>query len=319
MKYKLFGSNTGLYASEVILGAANFGTRKGYGATPEESKKILSAYANAGGNFIDISDLYQFGEAEEIVGDFLKNQRNNCIICTKYTKSSEINPAKSNYGNHRKSMKQAVEASLKRLKTDYIDIYMPHFDDGVTPMEEIIRGLEDLVKEGKILYTGLTNFPAWKVASIASRTNLTALQIEYNLLQRTADREFHPMAEEFGLGTMIYSPLAGGQLTGKYRNGASGRLNLGSDSEYTEDDRTKKIIDELVVIAKEINATAGQIAFAWVLSKNVFPLIGARKLSHFEDSLQATTIPLTQEQIISLDNLSNVSLGYPHDLLATVQ
>ncbi len=243
MKYKLFGSNTGLYASEVILGAANFGTRKGYGATPQESKKILSAYTDAGGNFIDISDLYQFGEAEEIVGNFLKNQRNNFIICTKYTKSSEINPAKSNYGNHRKSMKQAVEASLKRLKTDYIDIYMPHFDDGVTPMEEIIRGLEDLVKEGKILYTGLTNFPAWKVASVASRTNLTALQIEYNLLQRTADREFFSMAEEFGLGTMIYSPLAGGLLTGKYRNGASGRLNLGSDSEYTEDDRTKKIID----------------------------------------------------------------------------
>ncbi|GLB49116.1 aldo/keto reductase [Neptunitalea lumnitzerae] len=319
MKYKLFGSNTGLYASEVILEAANFGTRKGYGATPKESKKILSAYADAGGNFIDISDLYQFGEAEEIVGDFLKNQRNNFIICIKYTKSSEINPAKSNYGNHRKSMKQAVEASLKRLKTNYIDIYMPHFDDGATPMEEIIRGLEDLVKEGKVLYTGLTNFPAWKVASIASLTNVTALQIEYNLLQRTADREFLPMAEEFGLGTMTYSPLAGGLLTGKYRNGASGRLNLGSDSEYTEDDRTKTIIDELVVIAKEINATAGQVAFAWVLSKNVFPLMGARKLSHFEDSFHTTTLQLTKEQITRLDNLSNISLGYPHDLLAGVQ
>ncbi|MFL9845721.1 aldo/keto reductase [Flavobacterium rhizosphaerae] len=319
MKYKLFGSNTGLYASEVILGAANFGTRKGYGASPEESKKILSAYADAGGNFIDISDLYQFGEAEEIVGNFLENQRNNFIICTKYTKSSEVNPAVSNYGNHRKSMKQAVEASLKRLKTDYIDIYMPHFDDGVTPMEEIIRGLEDLVKEGKILYTGLTNFPAWKVASMASRTNLTALQIEYNLLQRTADREFVTMAEEFGLGMMIYSPLAGGLLTGKYRSGASGRLSLGSNSEYIENERTKTIIDELVIIAKEANATAGQVAFAWVLSKGAFPLIGARKLSHFEDSLQATAIQLTEEQITSLDNVSSVSLGYPYDLLATVR
>lgn len=167
-------------------------------------------------------------------------------------------------------MKQAVEASLKRLKTDYIDVYMPHFDDGVTPMEEISRGLEDLVKEGKVLYTGLTNFPAWKIASIASLTNLTALQIEYNLLQRTADREFIPMAEEFGLGTMIYSPLAGGLLTGKYRNGESGRINLGSDAEYKEDEKTKTIIDKLVAIAKEINATAGQVAFAWVLSKTHF-------------------------------------------------
>ncbi|MFD2432938.1 aldo/keto reductase [Mesonia maritima] len=214
MNYKLFGANTGLYASEVVLGASNFGTRKGYGATPEESTKILSAYQEAGGNIIDISDLYQLGEAEEIVGGFLKNKRNDFIICSKYTKSSEVNPAISNYGNHRKSMKQAVETSLKRLKTEYIDIYMPHFDDGKTPMYEIIRGLEDLVKEGKVLYTGLTNFPAWKVASIASLTNLTALQIEYNLLQRTADREFLPMAEEFGLATMMYSPLAGGVLTG---------------------------------------------------------------------------------------------------------
>lgn len=154
MKYKLFGSKTGLYSSEIILGAANFGTRKGYGASLEESKQILTAYKEAGGNFIDISDLYQLGEAEEIVGEFLKGQRNNFIICSKYTKSSEINPSISNYGNHRKSMKQALEASLKRLKTDYIDIYMPHFDDGVTPLDEIIRGLEDLVKEGKVLYTG---------------------------------------------------------------------------------------------------------------------------------------------------------------------
>ncbi len=319
MNYKLFGANTGLYASEVILGAANFRTRKGYGATPEESKKILSKYQEAGGNIIDISDLYQLGEAEEIVGNFLENKRNNFIICSKYTKSSEVNPAISNYGNHRKSMKQAVEASLKRLKTDYIDIYMPHFDDGVTPMEEIIRGLEDLVKEGKVLYTGLTNFPAWKVASIASSTNLAALQIEYNLLQRTVDREFLPMAEEFGLATMMYSPLAGGVLTGKYRNGESGRINVGSDSEYKEDQKTKTIIDKLLQIANQVNASAGQVAFAWVLSKNAFPLIGARKLSHFEDSLQATSIQLTKEHITSLDNLSNIPLGYPHDLLATVQ
>lgn len=319
MKYKLFGSKTGLYASEIILGAANFGTRKGYGTSPDQSIKILAAYQEAGGNFIDISDLYQFGEAEEIVGEFLKGQRNNFIVCSKYTKSTDLNPAISNYGNHRKSMKQAVEASLKRFKTDYIDIYMPHFDDGVTPLDEIIRGLDDLVKEGKILYSGLTNFPAWKAAAIGSSTKLTALQIEYNLLQRTADRELIPMAQEFGLGIMMYSPMAGGLLTGKYRTGEPGRITMGQDSNYKEDEKTKTIIDELILISKEVYATPGQVAFAWVLSKDTFPLIGARKISHFEDSLKATTIRLTEQHLATLDRLSAISLGYPHDLLATVR
>ena len=198
MKYKLIGTKTGLYGSEIILGAAMLGTRKGYGANAEDSRLILAAYADAGGNFIDTSDRYQLGESEELVGKFIEHQRSNFIICSKYTQSSEANPAISNSGNHRKAMKQAVEASLKRLKTDYIDIYMPHYDDGITPLDEIIRGLEDLVSAGKVLYTGLANFPAWKASAIASSTHLTAIQIEYNLLQRTADREFIPMAAQFG-------------------------------------------------------------------------------------------------------------------------
>jgi len=319
MKFKLFGSNTGLYASEIILGATNFGTRKGYGADSRESKKILTAYADAGGNFIDISDLYQLGEAEEIVGNFIQGNRSNYIICTKYTKSSDPNPAISNSGNNRKSMRQAVDQSLKRLKTDYIDIYMPHFDDSVTPIDEIVMGLDDLVKEGKVLYTGLTNFPAWKASSIATSTKLTALQIEYNLLQRTADRELIPMAEEFGLGIMMYSPLAGGLLTGKYRNGESSRISLSSQSGYNEDQKTKEIIDELLDISNKYDATPGQIAFAWNLSKNAFPLLGARSINQFEESIKAANIDLTTEEIIKLDTLSSIALGYPHDLLNTVR
>lgn len=319
MKYNLFGKNTGLYASEVILGAANFGTRKGYGADPQESKKILSAYQEAGGNFIDISDVYQLGEAEEIVGNFLGKKRNDFIICSKYTRSSEANPAKANQGNHRKSMKQALEASLRRLKTDYIDIYMPHFDDGVTPLEEIVTGLEDLIREGKILYAGLTNFPAWKVSSVASQTKLTAIQFEYNLLERTSEREIVPLADEFGLGKMIYSPLAGGILTGKYRKGEQGRMNVAGDEKYTEDEKTRNIIDKLEEIAVELDASAGQVAFAWALSKDCFPLIGARKLSHFEESLHAINLKLTDDHIKDLDIISKISLGYPHDLLNIVR
>ncbi len=319
MKNKLFGKKTGLFASELILGAAMLGNRKGYGSTAEEAKQILTAYADAGGNFLDISDRYQLGEAEELVGKFIEHQRSNFIICTKYTQSNENNPAISNYGNHRKAMRQAVESSLKRLKTDYIDVYMPHFDDGVTPIDEIVRGLEDLVKAGKVLYTGLTNFPAWKVAAIAKSTNLSAIQIEYNLVQRSADREFIPMASEFGLGTMMYSPLAGGLLTGKYRQGESGRINPNSDSEYKEDDFTRKIIDHLIVISEELGITPGQVAFAWILSKDAFPIVGARAVSHLNDALKAVSVQLTADQIAILDQVSAVSLGYPHDLLKQVR
>ena len=319
MKYKLFGTTTGLYASEIVLGAASFGTRSGYGTNPEDVIQILTAYADAGGNFIDTSDRYQLGEAEELVGKFIEHQRSNFIICTKYTRSSEARPAISNSGNHRKAMRQAVESSLKRLKTDYIDIYMPHFDDGVTPLDEIVRGLEDLVNAGKVLYTGLANFPAWKAAAIAGSSHLTTVQIEYNLLQRTADRELIPMAKQFGLGTMMYSPLAGGSLTGKYRKGETGRLNLTTTSDYFENETTKTIIDQLFVIAAELDVTPGQVALAWVLSKDAFPIVGARTIHHINDGLKATSVQLSSDHISQLDQLSTVSLGYPHDLLATVQ
>lgn len=319
MKYKLFGTKTGLYASEIILGAANFGTKSGYAAKPGDAMQILTAYADAGGNFIDTSDTYQLGESEELVGKFIEHQRSNFIICSKYTRSNESSPAISNFGNHRKAMRQAVDASLKRLKTDYIDIYMPHYDDGITPLEEIVRGLEDLVNAGKVLYTGLANFPAWKAAAIASSIPLTASQIEYNLLQRSADRELIPMAAQFGLGTMMYSPLAGGLLTGKYRKGESGRLNLNANSDYEENEATKAIIDLLFTIAAELDVTAGQVAFAWVLSKGAFPIIGARTLAHLIDGLKSASVQLSPAQLSQLDQLSAVSLGYPHDLLARVQ
>lgn len=319
MKNKLFGTYTGLPASELVLGAANLGSRRGYGADQKDIEKILTTYADAGGNFIDVADQYQLGEAEEVVGRFIETQRHNFIISTKYTRSAENEPSPLNSGNHRKAMRQGVEASLKRLKTDYIDIFMPHYDDGLTPIDEIVRGLEDLVKSGKILYTGLANFPAWKVATIANTLPLTALQMEYNLVQRTADRELMGVSDHFGLGRMLYSPLAGGLLTAKYRNGASGRLNIGSSNEYIEDPKTKAIIDELELIAIELNATAGQVAFAWTMTKNAFPIIGARKLSHLEESLQALKVMLSPNQLQRLEKVSAIEMGYPYDLLQSVQ
>lgn len=319
MKNKLFGTYTRLPASELVLGAANLGSRRGYGADQKDIEKILATYADAGGNFIDVADQYQLGEAEEVVGRFIETKRHDFIICTKYTRSSEKEPSPVNSGNHRKAMRQGVEGSLKRLGTDYIDIFMPHYDDGLTPIDEITRGLEDLVKSGKILYTGLANFPAWKVAAIAKAIPLTALQMEYNLVQRTADRELMDVSEHFGLGRMLYSPLAGGLLTAKYRKGASGRLNVVSANGYVEDHKTKAIIDELELIAIELDATPGQIAFAWTMTKNAFPIIGARKVSHLVESLQALSVILSPDQLQRLEKVSAIEMGYPHDLLQSVQ
>lgn len=319
MNYKLFGTQTGLPASELIMGGSQLGDRRGYGTAAQDALQILSAYADAGGNFIDVSDQYQFGEAEETIGRFTEHKRHDFIICTKYTRSSQPASSLANAGNHRKAIRQAIEGSLKRLKTDYIDLYIPHFDDGVTPLEETVRGLEDLVTTGKILYTGLANFPAWKAAAIATSIPLAAIQIEYNLLQRTPERELTPMAEHFGLGVMGYSPLAGGLLTGKYRKGSSGRLTLSLADDYQEDERTKTVIDQLELIARELDTTSGQIALAWVLRKNVFPIIGARTLAQLEHSLKAVDVQLTAGQIRRLDESSTIAMGYPQEVLATVQ
>lgn len=324
MKYRLFGSKTGLYVSELVLGASMFGTAKGYGATPDEVKQILQAYKDAGGNFIDIADQYQLGEAEEHVGEFLLQGRQDFVISSKYTRTDAVMPGRSAMGNHRKAMIQSVERSLRRLKTDYIDIYFAHFDDGETPVEEIVRGFDDLARAGKIVYGGLANFPAWKATAAAVRAELTgvlpvaALQIEYNLLERSVERELLPMAQALGMGVMMYSPLAGGILTGKYRAGETGRLDKMSGKQ-TEDERTSHILDVLITIAQEMGINPGETALAWVLSKGHFPIVGARTKAQLDGNLRGLDINLSEEQIKRLDDASAVSLGYPYELLAAQQ
>lgn len=318
MKYKLFGTQSGLPVSQLIMGGAMLGDRSGYGSKHTDAVAMLSAYSDAGGNFIDVSDMYQLGEAEEIVGKFIAEKRNDFVVCTKYTRTTVKEPSVANSGNHRKSMRQAVENSLKRLGTDFIDIYIPHYDDGITPLEEIARGLDDLIKSGKILYAGLANFPAWKVAILAKEIRLTALQYEYNLAQRSAERALSPVAEHFGLGVMSYSPLAGGLLTGKYRKGSIGRLSaaIGQDS---RDEQTDAILNELETIAKETGSAPSQVALAWVLSKNVFPIVGARTAGQLNPSLESVNLNLRENHLSRLDHVSKVDFGYPHELLQSVQ
>jgi len=321
MRYRIFGQRSGLKVSEIVLGAGMFGRTWGYGAEPNEVRSILQSYVAAGGNFIDTADNYQHGESERLVGEFVAPHRNDFVIASKFSRGATANPALAVLGANRKAMVQSVEDSLKRLKTDRIDLYFVHMDDGVTPMDEIARGLDDLARAGKIVYGGLSNFPAWRVATAAAIaelrgwTPIAAIQIEYSLLQRTTERELLPMADGLGLGVMGWSPLAGGLLTGKYRKGETGRAtDLKSSVLHDDPDKNAPVIDALIAIADEIGSNPGQIAIAWVRAKGVLPVIGPRTCVQLEDNLAAARLKLSDDHIRRLDEITAVPLGYPHEL-----
>src|SRR6202046_2579567 len=219
MRYKLLGKS-GLRVSELCLGTMTFGEDWGWGSTKEESRKVFDTFREAGGNFIAPATTYTTGTSERLLGEFLHGQREQIVLATKYPNAApgtDPNAA----GNHRKSMVQALEASLKRLKTDYIDLYWLHIWDQITPIEEVMRAFDDLVRQGKILYAGVSDMPAWIVAKANTLAELrgwssfVGLQIEYSLIERTPERELLPMAVDLGLGVTAWSPLAGGMLTGK--------------------------------------------------------------------------------------------------------
>src|ERR1700687_5858603 len=297
MRYKIFGERTGLKVSELALGTGMFGQTWGYGATPEDTKRIIDGFADAGGNFIDTADNYQHGVAETLIGDVITSNRDDFIIASKFTRGAAGDPALARLGNNRKNMVQSVEASLRRLKTDRIDLYFAHMDDFVTPMEEIARGLDDLVRAGKIVYAGLSNFPAWRVATAAVTADLrdwtpvSAIQIEYNLLQRTPERELLPMAEGFGMGVMGWSPMAAGILTGKYRRGEKGRATeLKASVRHADDPYNDAVIAAVTAVADEVGAKPGQVAVAWVRAKDVLPVVGTRTEPQLTDHLGALNV-----------------------------
>jgi aryl-alcohol dehydrogenase-like predicted oxidoreductase len=322
MRYKIFSERTGLKVSELALGTGMFGQAWGYGATTEEVSRIIAGFADAGGNFIDIADNYQHGVSETLVGEAIAANRDDFIIATKFTRGASAKPALTRLGNNRKNMVQSVEASLKRLKTDRIDLYFVHMDDFVTPIEEIARGLDDLARAGKIVYGGLSNFPAWRIATAANTADLrgwtavvSAIQIEYNLLQRTPERELLPMADGFGLGVMGYSPMAAGILTGKYRKGERGRAtDLKASVQHADDPNNDTAIDAVSVVAQEVGAKPGQVAVAWVKAKGVLPIVGTRTREQLEEHLAAVTVTLSEDQIRRLDAATAIALGYPHEL-----
>src|SRR6201988_354120 len=232
MKYRLLG-NSGLRVSEAALGTMTFGEDWGWGATKDEARKVYDSFREAGGNFIDTANLYTNGTSESFLGEFMKGHRESIVLATKYANAAPGTDPNAP-GNQRKNMMQAVEASLKRLKTDYIDLYWVHIWDQITPVEEVMRGLDDLVRQGKILYVGISDAPAWWIAQANTLAQLRGwspflgLQIEYSLIERTVERELVPMAKALNIGVTAWSPLAGGVLTGKYHGHGSpeqGRMN----------------------------------------------------------------------------------------------
>lgn len=326
MKYRIFGRHTGLRVSEMALGTGNFGTGWGHGAERDEAKKIFDGYVDAGGNFIDTADTYQVGQSEELLGDFIAADRDHFVVATKYTFGAAKNGGLSRSGNSRKNMLRSIEASLKRLKTDHIDLYWAHLPDGVTPMEEIVRAFDDLVRSGKILHAGLSNFPAWRVAGAATLSSLrgwapiVGIQVEYSLAERTPDRELLPMAEALGLGVATWSPLGGGFLTGKYRTSDEGRLTkLGILIHSEKTERETRILDAVLALASEIGASPTHVAIAWLLHRaaksttTLIPILGSRTRAQLDATLGGLELKLSPQQLSALDAASAIPLGVPHD------
>lgn len=313
MKYTAFGK-TGLRVSQVALGTGNFGTGWGYGADPDVAEAIFNTYAEAGGNFIDTADAYQFGQSEELLGTLLQGRREDFVLATKFTNGAVPNANRLVTGNSRKALVASVEGSLKRLKTDRIDIYWVHHPDGVTPSEEIVRGFEDLARAGKILYAGLSNFSAWRLARAVTLAELThavpivAAQFEHSLVRRDPEADLFPATRALDLGVVTWSPLGGGMLTGKYRQGEKGRAEGFGGRVFQPENSVQRtqILDTVLAVSAELGVSASQVAIAWAGTHGAVPIIGPRSLTQLSDNLGALTVELSVEQLNRLDAVSSL-------------
>jgi aryl-alcohol dehydrogenase-like predicted oxidoreductase len=330
--YRLLG-RSGLRVSPLCLGTMTFGTEAGWGADKQESQKVFDLYVDRGGNFIDTADAYTSGTSETYLGEFIQSRREQLVLATKYTCNTRQGDPNAG-GNHRKNMIQSVEASLKRLKTDYIDLYWLHMWEFRTPVEEVMRAFDDLVRAGKVLYIGVSDTPAWKVsqanmlADLRGWTPLIGLQIEYSLVERTVERDLIPMARELNIGVVPWSPLGGGVLTGKYSRAnqpeAKDNLETPVRQNFNEmmgkvTDKNLAIAEDVQKIAQEIGRSPAQVALNWLLQKPgvISPIIGARTVKHLEDNLQCLDFVLSAEHREQLDQLSSIDLGFPHNFLAS--
>jgi aryl-alcohol dehydrogenase-like predicted oxidoreductase len=316
--YRLLGGS-GLRVSPLCLGTMTFGTEWGWGAPPDACRDMVERYLGLGGNFIDTANKYTEGAAETILGELLAERRDRVVLATKYSLSTRERDPNSG-GNHRKSLVQAVEASLRRLKTDRLDLLYVHAWDGLTPIAEVMRALDDLVRAGKVLYLGVSDMPAWKIAQGSTLAELrgwssfVALQAQYNLLERTPERDLIPMARDLRLGMLPWSPLAGGALTGKHAGSHDGKRKV-----LMLDARGERILSTLREVAAACESSPARVALRWLTMRPgvACVVLGARTLQQLEDNLSSLDAHLTPEHSAKLDAASKIELGFPHDFLAS--
>jgi aryl-alcohol dehydrogenase-like predicted oxidoreductase len=309
--------------SELALGTMTFGEDWGFGASRDESKRQFDAFVERGGNFIDSAINYTNGSAEKLVGEFIASDRARFVVATKY--SLNTSPGDPNAGgNHRKNMVRSIETSLKRLGTDYVDLYWVHLHDAFTPIEETMRALDDLVRAGKVLYVGLSDAPAWiaaqanTMAELRGWSRFIGLQVQWSLIQRDVERELVPMARAFDMAVTPWGVLGAGFLTGKYASGkAPEDTRRAGWTAGSLNDKNHAIAAEVQAVATEIERSPSQVAIAWVKQKapNVVPIIGARKYDQLLDNLGAAGLTLSAEHQKRLDTVSHVPRGFPHDFL----
>ena len=322
MRYRLLG-NSGLRVSELCLGTMTFGQELGWGADFDESRGLFEAYLEAGGNFVDTATNYTRGTSETYLGELIGPHRERLVVATKATMTAARDDPNAG-GHHRKNIVQTVETSLRRMKTDYLDLLWIHAWDVITPVEELMRTLDDLVRRGKVLYVGISNAPAWvvsqanTVASLRGWTPFIGIQVEYNLAERTAERELLPMAKALGVGVTAWSPLAAGILTGKYHkhDGDSGPKRGDATTVPHLTERTLSIADRVVDVAEEIGCPPAQVALAWVRQQGAIPVLGARNRRQLADNLRSLDVTLSAAQLARLDEVSAIQPGYPTEFLA---
>lgn len=322
MRYKLLGKS-GLRVSELCLGTMTFGEDWGWGASQDESRQMFETFVEAGGNFIDTANMYTNGSSEKIVGELIAKDRDRFVVATKYSFPNKMGDSTGNpngSGNHRKNLIQSLEGSLKRLNTDYIDLLWLHVWDFTTPIAEVMRALDDMVRQGKVMYIGISDTPAWIVsqantlAQYHGWTSFVALQIEYSLIERTPERDLLPVAQAFEMAVTPWSPLAGGVLTGKYnQDGMEKSTTRGREIP----ERSLKIAEVVGQVAQEIGCSPSQVALAWLCAQSaaIIPILGASKLSQFKDNLACIEVSLPPEQLKRLNEVSQIELGFPHNFL----
>lgn len=324
--YRLLG-RSGLRVSPLCLGTMTFGET--WGADEVESRRMFDAYVDRGGNFVDTAGYYAQGRSEALTGKFAKEKRDRLVLSTKY--SLAVEPGDPNgAGNGRRNMVRAVEDSLRRLDTDRIDLLFLHVWDDTTPADEILRAFDDLVRQGKVLYIGISDTPAWQIARLQTIaelrgwTQMAALQAEYSLLQRATERDLIPAAKALGLGVMPWSPLASGLLSGKYATKAQPAIDPeGGRAALIEamgrvNPATVAVADAVQAVADQVGATSAQVAIAWTLANPAVasPLLGARTLRQLDDNIGALSVSLAADHLAMLDAASRIELGFPHDFLA---